>query len=60
LPTDIEKLEGEQGALTLRMSAPDYHRTPADEMRRDGERAAELEALVAERMERWVALEERK
>jgi ATP-binding cassette subfamily F protein uup len=59
LPRDIEKLESEQSALTLKMCAPDYHRVAPDDMRRDGERAAELESLIAERMERWVQLEDR-
>jgi hypothetical protein len=41
------------------MSGADYHRVAPDEMRRDGERAVEIETLLAERMERWVSLEER-
>jgi len=41
------------------MGAPDYHRVAPEEMRRDGERAVELENLVAERTERWIALEDR-
>jgi ATP-binding cassette subfamily F protein uup len=59
LPREIEQLEAEQRQLTERMSAPDYHRQAADDMRRDGERAVEIETLLAERMERWIALEER-
>jgi ATP-binding cassette subfamily F protein uup len=59
LPAEIEKLEAEQQALTLRMCGPDYHRSAPDEMRRDGERAVELEALLSQRMERWVSLEEK-
>jgi ABC transport system ATP-binding/permease protein len=59
LPAEIEKLEAEQQALTLKMCGPDYHRTAPDEMRRDGERAVELEALLSQRMERWVNLEEK-
>jgi ATP-binding cassette subfamily F protein uup len=59
LPAEIEKLELEQQQLTQKMSGPDYHRVAPDEMRRDGERAVELEALVAARMERWITLEER-
>jgi ATP-binding cassette subfamily F protein uup len=59
LPADIEKLESEQRSLTQKMCAADYHRTAPDEMRRDGERAVQLEALIAERMERWITLEER-
>jgi ATP-binding cassette subfamily F protein uup len=59
LPGEIEKLEVEQQQLTQKMSGPDYHRLAPDEMRRDGERAVELESLIAERMERWIHLEER-
>jgi ATP-binding cassette subfamily F protein uup len=59
LPREIEQLEAEQRQLTERMSAPDYHRQAPDDMRRDGERAVEIETLLAERMERWIALEER-
>src|SRR5690349_13841603 len=35
LPAEIEKLEAEQHALNQKMCAPDYHRTPPDEMRGD-------------------------
>jgi ATP-binding cassette subfamily F protein uup len=59
LPGEIEKLETEQQLLTQKMSGPDYHRVAPDEMRRDGERTVELETLIAERLERWVKLEER-
>jgi len=59
LPGEIEKLEVEQQQLTQKMSGADYHRLAPDEMRRDGERAVELENLIAERMERWINLEER-
>jgi ATP-binding cassette subfamily F protein uup len=59
LPAEIEKLEAEQQALTTRMCAADYHLRAPDEMRRDGERAVELESLIAARMERWITLEEK-
>ncbi|HUQ09005.1 MAG TPA: ATP-binding cassette domain-containing protein [Steroidobacteraceae bacterium] len=59
LPAEIEKMEAEQQALTQKMCGPDYHRTAPDEMHRDAERAVELEALLSERMERWVSLEEK-
>ena len=59
LPGEIETLEAEQRQLTQKMGAPDYHRVAADEMRRDGERAVQLEGLIAERTERWIALEDR-
>jgi len=59
LPADIEKLEAEQASLTQKMCGADYHRVAPDEMRRDAERAGELETLIAARMERWLVLEER-
>jgi len=57
LPTDIEKLEHEQLALTQRICEPDYHRVGAEQMRLDRERSSELAALIAERMDRWETLE---
>jgi ATP-binding cassette subfamily F protein uup len=57
LPGEIEKLEGEQQALTLRVCEPDYHKVGADQMRVDRERAGELVTLIAARMERWETLE---
>ena len=57
MPGDIEKLEGEQLALTNKVCEPDYHRVGAEQMRIDRERATELVALIAKRMERWEALE---
>jgi ABC transport system ATP-binding/permease protein len=59
LPGEIEKLELEQQQLTRKMSDADYHRVAPEEMRRDGERAVELDALIAGRMERWIELEEK-
>jgi len=59
LPAEIETLEAEQQTLTQKMSGGDYFRAAPDEMRRDAERAAELESLISQRMERWVSLEER-
>jgi ABC transport system ATP-binding/permease protein len=59
LPAEIEKLESEQQALTQKMCGADYHQCAPDEMRRDGERTVELDALIAARMERWISLEEK-
>jgi ATP-binding cassette subfamily F protein uup len=59
LPAEIEKLELEQRQLAQKMGGADYHRAAPAEMRRDGERAVELERLVAERTERWITLEDR-
>jgi ATP-binding cassette subfamily F protein uup len=57
LPGEIEKLEGEQVALTARMCEPDYHRAGPEQMRVDRERSTEIATLIAARMERWEALE---
>jgi ATP-binding cassette subfamily F protein uup len=57
LPADLEKLEAEQLAITEKMSSPDYHRVGAEQMRRDRERSAEIETLVAAGMARWEQLE---
>jgi ABC transport system ATP-binding/permease protein len=57
LPGELEKLEAEQRELHRRICAPDYHRAGAEQMRRDRERAAELETLIAAGMDRWEALD---
>ena len=59
LPEELAALEAEQHALTQRMSAADYHREGADAMKRDAARAAEVEHLLARKLERWVELEGR-
>jgi len=57
LPGNIEKLEQEQHALNQRVCAQDYHRAGPEQMRRDRERAVELETLIHSSMERWEQLE---
>ena len=57
LPASIEALENEQQALHERICAPDYHRAGPEQMRRDRERTAELESLIATSMDRWEQLE---
>jgi ABC transport system ATP-binding/permease protein len=57
LPGDLEKLESEQQALNERICAPDYHRAGQEQIRRDRERAAELEVLIASGMDRWEELD---
>ena len=57
LPKEIEALESEQHALTARMSAPEYYRQPPEALRGDRARAAEIERLLIEKLERWEALE---
>ncbi|MGQ0655496.1 MAG: ATP-binding cassette domain-containing protein [Betaproteobacteria bacterium] len=60
LPAEIESLQAEQKALFERMHAPDYYRQPPEALRADQVRAAEIERLLDEKLERWTALEERK
>jgi ATP-binding cassette subfamily F protein uup len=57
LPAEIEALEAEQHALTQRMCAPGYHRQPPDALWADRERAEAFEHLVAQKYERWAALD---
>ena len=59
LPAELEALEREQHEITARMCAPHYHRQGLDALKRDRERAAEIEHLLAEKFERWAALEDR-
>ena len=58
LPREIEALEQEQGEVTARMSAPDYHRQGPDQVRADSKRLEEIEALLQKKYARWEALEE--
>ena len=57
LPKEIEALEAEQKALHAKMGAADYYKQPADALRADQARHAEIEALLLEKLERWHALE---
>ena len=57
LPGRIEALEAEQRGLLERMSAGDYHKQGATQLRADGARAAEIERLLAEAYERWAVLD---
>jgi ATP-binding cassette subfamily F protein uup len=59
LPAELEALEAEQLALSGRMASPDYYKEGAGAMREDRARAAEIERLLAEKLERWVELEGR-
>ena len=58
LPQEIEALEREQADLTARMSSPDYHRQDPQQLRNDGKRLEEIEALLTTRFARWETLEE--
>ena len=59
LPAELEALEREQHEITARMCAPDYHRQGPDVAKRDRQRAEEVENLLAEKFERWAALEDK-
>ncbi|MFO1304726.1 MAG: ATP-binding cassette domain-containing protein [Burkholderiales bacterium] len=59
LPAELEALEREQVELGERMSSPDYYKQGADALRADRARASEIEALLAQKLERWVDLEGR-
>lgn len=56
LPAHIEALEAEQANLTAKLSDPEYHKRPLDEIKRDKERMDELPSLVDNAYERWEAL----
>lgn len=57
LPKEIEALEQQQGALTERMGAAEYHRQGTQQIRADRKQAEALEALLAQKFDRWEALE---
>jgi ATP-binding cassette subfamily F protein uup len=59
LPADIEALEREQHEITGRMSGPDYHRGGAELVKADRLRAVAIENELAQKFERWSALEQR-
>jgi len=57
LPGEIEALEAEQAALAAKMHDPEYYKRPADVLRAEQKRNAEIETLLMEKLERWEALE---
>ena len=59
LPAELEALEQEQHALTATMCAPDYHKRDAAAMKADRTRAEQVEHLLAQKFERWAALDSR-
>ncbi len=59
LPAELEALEREQLELTVQMAGADYHKRGADAMKQDRLRAAEIERVLAEKFERWAALDAR-
>ena len=60
LPKRIEDLEKEQEALMLEMSSPTYHTKSSDELRKDAERAKEIEESINNSYMRWEELEEKR
>ena len=59
LPKEIEALEAEQRALHEKTHAADYYKQPADTLKEDQRRIAEIEALLEKKLERWTDLEAR-
>ncbi len=60
LPDEIEALEREQSDIAARVNAPDYHLQGPEQMRADGKRIEQIEALLLLKFERWEALEEKR
>ena len=59
LPAELESLESEQATLLARMSDANYHTASVQQMKRDAERAADIERLLEEKLARWMTLEDR-
>lgn len=57
LPAKIEGLEDEQEALSAKMADPDFYRK-ADNIKKTGQRLAEIENELTQAYERWELLEE--
>ena len=60
LPKEIEALEQQQAELTAKMSAADYHRAGAEQMKADRAQAESIERSLERKFERWGALEAKK
>ena len=59
LPERISALEAEQAALNARLADPALYRSAPEEVRVLNERMVELEAGIAQAMQRWEELEAR-
>jgi ATP-binding cassette subfamily F protein uup len=57
LPSEIEALEQEQRALMQKQASAEYYAQDATTMKRDQQRAEEIETLLMEKLERWEVLE---
>jgi len=60
LPKEIETLEQQQSELTAGMSGADYHKRGAQQMRMDQQQLEDIERRLAERFQRWEALEQKR
>jgi ATP-binding cassette subfamily F protein uup len=60
LPKQIEALEDEQKALAAAMGGSDYHKRGGEQMRKDAERAIEIEQWLETAFERWAELDAKK
>jgi hypothetical protein len=56
-PRGVVALEAEQKALDEKMSAGDYHKLGAEEVKTDRRRAEEIEGELMGKLERWEKLE---
>lgn len=59
LPLEIETLEQQQKELTQRMSGAEYHRQGSEQIKADLKLAEDIERQLAEKFERWTALEQK-
>lgn len=60
LPARIEALEKEQAELTAKLADTAFYRAAPEEVKWANARFAEVEQLLAQAMERWMELEEKK
>ena len=59
LPSELEALEREQLDLTALMNSSGYHRQGVEAIKRDRGRAEQIERELADKFERWAALDGR-
>jgi ATP-binding cassette subfamily F protein uup len=59
LPAEIEALERKQQDLAAAMSTAEYHKRVADAIKADLQQVEEVERQLAQKLERWVELEEK-
>lgn len=59
IPKEMEALEAEQRTLHAAMHSADYYKRSTEEIRKNQQRAEEIDTLLLEKLERWAALEEK-